>query len=163
MINGVKGSLPAKLKSSTPVILAGLELLAEKIPKAARDVRRKYLISWSLTLDREDLADISRRPEALEKALGYVRSMAKESGLEVYRIVPIEELTRHVRPTADSMASEHPSGIAIAKAGSVEEAGRMIQEWMNGLSYGKERTTPLWTKIEYEIKPLAEVAPGGSV
>jgi len=123
---------------------------ANKVTKITRTRQRKYLIAWSLTLGHGDLEKISRQPVALDKALSYVRSLAKKNELEIYRFVAMEELTRHMRSVAEAKVS----GIAITRAASVEEAGEMIKEWVAGLSYGE---TPIGNYLEYEIKPLAEI------
>jgi hypothetical protein len=157
MRNSIKWSLPAILKSSTPVILAGLELAAERNPEVARNVPKKYLVNWSLSLDPGDLGMISKRPEVLHEALDYVRGLSKENGFEIYRIVPMEELTRRVRPTAIS-ASASLTGIAIVAASSLEEVTQKIGKWVAGLSYGPPPyQTTLGDRIEYEVKPLADI------
>jgi len=124
----------------------------------AHTMPRKYLITWNLTLGHDELTKISSRPQALDKALKYVREVAKKNEIEIYRFVPMRELSHHERPMAAKTESMQSSGIAIAKASSMEDAGRMIQEWVTGLSYGG---IPIGNYLDYEIKPLAEIARGG--
>jgi hypothetical protein len=115
--------------------------------------RYKYLITWNLLLNREDLEKISQRPEALEKGLNYLKNVAKGTSLTVYRIVEMEEITRHTRLGA-LPASANPSGVAIAEANSLEEVKKMVDEWVEGLTYGG---MPIGGRLEYEIKPLMEL------
>ncbi len=115
--------------------------------------RNKYLITWNLLLNREDLEKISFRPEALKKGLSYLKNVAKGTGLKVYRIVEMEEITRHMR-LGSIPASANPSGVAIAEATSLREARRMVDEWVEGLTYGG---LPVGGRLEYEIKPLMEL------
>lgn len=124
---------------------------------AHRETRRKYLITWTLLLDRRELEEIAAHPESLDHGLSYVKSMTKESGLQLYRIVPMEELTRFSREVP---TSARPTGIAIAEADSLEEARRMVERWVDGLSYGKG-TVPIRSYLEYDIKPLMELGSGG--
>jgi hypothetical protein len=125
-----------------------------KVPQATRRVGRyKYLITWNLFLNREELEKISMKPEALEKGLNYLKNVAKGSKLVVYRIVQMEEFTRHIRP-GSLPSSANPSGIAIAEASSLEEVKKMVDEWVEGLTYGG---MPVGGRLEYEIKPLLEL------
>ena len=127
---------------------------ARKVKQPTRKVRRnKYLITWNLLLNREDLEKISLRPEALKKGLNYLKNVAKGTRLKVYRIVEMEEITRHTR-LGTLPASANPSGVAIAEANSVEEARKMVDEWVEGLTYGG---IPVGGRLEYEIKPLMEL------
>jgi hypothetical protein len=129
-------------------------LSVRKVKQPTRKVRRnKYLITWNLLLNREDLEKISFRPEALKKGLSYLKNVAKGTGLKVYRIVEMEEITRHTR-LGSIPASANPSGIAIAEATSLKEARRMVDEWVEGLTYGG---LPVGGRLEYEIKPLMEL------
>lgn len=96
---------------------------------------------------------ISRRPEALQKGLNYLKNVAKGTRLTVYRIVEMEEITRHTR-LGTLPASANPSGVAIAKANSLEEVRRMVDEWVEGLTYGG---MPVGRYLEYEIKPMMEL------
>jgi len=132
-------------------------LSVKKVPQAIRNIGRlKYLITWNLLLNREELEKISRRPEALEKGLNYLKNVAKGSRLQIYRIVPMEEITRLVRPTPGSFpASANPSGIAIAEGNSIEEIRKFMDEWVEGLTYGG---MPVGSHLEYEIKPLVELS-----
>jgi hypothetical protein len=129
-------------------------LSVRKVKQPTRKVGRyKYLITWNLLLNREDLEKISWRSEALQKGLNYLKNVAKGARLTVYRIVEMEEITRHTR-LGTLPASANPSGVAIAEANSVEEARRMIDEWVEGLTYGG---MPVGGRLEYEIKPLVEL------
>jgi hypothetical protein len=129
-------------------------LSARKVKKPTRRVgRNKYLITWNLLLNREDLEKISMKPEALKKGLNYLKNVAKGKRLKVYRIVEMEEITRRTR--LDTLpASANPSGVAIAEANSLKEARRMVDEWVEGLTYGG---IPVGGRLEYEIKPLMEL------
>jgi hypothetical protein len=118
---------------------------------------RKYLITWTLLLDRTELDEIAAHPESLEHGLNYVKSMTKGSGLQLYRIVPVEELTRFSREVP---TSARPTGIAIAEAHSLEEARAMVESWVDGLSYGKG-TVPIRSYLQYDIKPLMDLGQGG--
>ena len=115
--------------------------------------RYKYLITWNLFLNREELEKISMKPEALEKGLNYLKNVAKGTGLTVYRIVEMEEITRHTR-LGTLPASANLSGVAIVEANSLEEVRRMVDEWVEGLTYGG---MPVGGRLEYEIKPLMEL------
>jgi hypothetical protein len=104
-------------------------------------------------LNREDLEKISWRPEVLQKGLNYLKNVSKKTRLKVYRIVEIEEITRH--KSLDTLPeSANPSGIAIAEANNLEEVKRMVDEWVEGLTYGG---MPMSGRLEYEIKPLREL------
>jgi len=118
---------------------------------------RKYLITWTLILERGELEQISAHPESLEHGLNYVKSMLKGSGLQLYRIVPTEELTHF---SQEVPTSARPNGIAIVEARSLEEARKMVESWVDGLSYGKG-TVPIRSYLEYDIKPLMDLAQGG--
>ena len=125
-----------------------------KIKQPTRKVgRNKYLITWNLLLNREDLEKISWRPEALKKGLSYLKNVAKGTRLTVYRIVEMEEITRRTR-LGTIPVSANPSGVAIAEANSLKEARRMVDEWVEGLTYGG---IPVGGRLEYEIKPLMEL------
>lgn len=123
----------------------------KSVSNIRRAVQRKYLITWSLALGEDELAKISSQPAALDKALSYIRSLEEDSGLEIYRFITMDELTRHTPSTAGDKVS---TGIAIVKAGSMEDVGKMIKEWVAGLSYGE---TPIGNYLVYDIKPLAEI------
>ncbi|MEM2599362.1 MAG: hypothetical protein QXF21_04070 [Thermoproteota archaeon] len=128
------------------------EKVGEKKDGKFSRAKRKYLVTWTLTLSREDMAAISRRPEALDKAFNYLKSLVKDSGFEIYRFVAMDELTRRMRP----MTEARISGIAILDADSLEDAREIINEWVAGLTYGG---TPIVLRdyLDYEIKPLAEL------
>lgn len=126
----------------------------KKVTQLTRKVRRyKYLITWNILLNREDLERMSRRPEALRKGLNYLKNVAKGTGLKVYRTVETEEITRHARLGAIP-TSANPSGVAIAEGNSLEEVRRMVEEWVEGLTYGG---IPVGGRLEYEIKLLMEL------
>jgi len=129
-------------------------LSARKVKQPTRRVRRhKYLITWNLLLNREDLEKISFRPEALKKGLSYLKNVSKGTGLTVFRIVEVTEITRRKR-IGTLPASANPSGVAIAEANSLEEVRRMVDEWVEGLTYGG---MPVGGRLEYEIKQLMEL------
>jgi hypothetical protein len=115
--------------------------------------RHKYLITWNLLLNHEDLEKISQRPKALQKGLNYVKNVAKGKRLKVYRIVELEEIARHARLGAFPV-SANPSGVAISEANSLEEVKRMVDEWIEGLTYGG---IPVGGRLEYEIKQLMKL------
>ena len=125
-----------------------------KVQQATRRVGQyKYLITWNVFLNREDLEKISMKPEALKKGLNYLKNVAEGSKLVVYRIVQMEEYTRHIRP-GSLASSANPSGIAMAEANSLEEVKKLVDEWVEGLTYGG---IPVGGRLEYEIKPLLEL------
>ena len=129
-----------------------------KVQQATRRVGQyKYLITWNVFLNREDLEKISMKPEALKKGLNYLKNVAEGSKLVVYRIVQMEEYTSHKRPSSLS-SSANPSGIAMAEASSLEEVKKMVDEWVEGLTYGG---IPVGGHLEYEIKPLLELTGRG--
>ncbi|MGQ9690754.1 MAG: hypothetical protein ACUVQY_05745 [Thermoproteota archaeon] len=78
---------------------------------------------------------ISKEPVALDKALSYIKSIKKESRIDIYRFVTMEELTSHMKPPVEARIS----GIAIAEADSMEEVWEMLKDWVKGLSYGGVR------------------------
>ena len=121
------------------------------------ETTRKYLITWTLLLDPAELEEITAHPESLEHGLNYVKSMMKGSGLQLYRIVPMEELTHFSRTVPKSA---RPTGIGIADAHSLEEARTMVENWVDGLSYGKG-TVSIRSFLEYDIKPLMDLGQGG--
>jgi hypothetical protein len=131
--------------------------LHEREREHGREATRKYLITWTLRLESKELDEISAHPESLDHGLEYVKSMTKGSGLQLYRIVPVEELTHFSREVPKSA---RPSGIAIAEARSLEEARMMVENWVDGLSYGKG-TVPIRSYLEYDIKPLMDLGQGG--
>ena len=130
-------------------------MAVEKAKETIRGSGLKYLITWSLHLSREELAKISERPEVLEKGLHYVTHTMKGSGLEIYRIVQMDELTRFARPVPGKVAAEsHPHGIALAEASSVEEVSRMVEHWVEGFGFGG---VSVRNYLEYEIKLLMDL------
>ena len=130
----------------------------EKVGRKTNPKLKKYLITWCLELGRDELTMISGRPQVLTKALHYVEDIARENDLEIYRIVPLERLTRHEKISKDCPAPAQSSGIAIARATSLEEAGEMMKCWVEGLSYGG---IPMGNYLEYEIKPIVEIGRRG--
>jgi hypothetical protein len=121
---------------------------------------KKYLITWSLDLAREDFEKISRQPEVLQKGLRYIRNTTRKNALTVYRIGSMDELTRFERlGRVSGFESKHPNGIAIAEAASIEEARKMIDVLVEGLGFGFG-TVPVKNYLEYEIKPLIEITAG---
>jgi hypothetical protein len=135
--------------------------MVEKIKEPLhRPVLKKYLITWSLLLGRDELEKISRHPEVLQKGLEYVKNTAKQSKLEIYRIAQIEEVTHFERPTHTISATAHPHGVAIARANSIEEARKMINFWVEGFGFGG---VPVQNYLEYDIKLLVEIATTGGM
>ena len=121
---------------------------------------RKYLITWSLVLAREDLEKISRNPEVLQKGLKYIKSTTRKNALTIYRVVSMDEITHFKRPMPGTYPeTANPNGIAIAEATSIEEARIMVNNWVEGLGYGSG-TVPVKNYLEYEIKPLIEITGG---
>jgi hypothetical protein len=131
-------------------------LQRSKVPIRSEGMNR-YLVTWTLVLDRAELDQIAAHPESLEHGLNYVKSMA--SGLQLYRIVETEELTRFSQKVP---TSARPTGIAIAEARSLEDARAMVEGWIDGLSYGKG-TVSIRSYLEYEIKLLMELGRGGKL
>ena len=121
---------------------------------------KKYLITWSLDLSGEDIEKISRQPEVLQKGLKYIKSTTRKNALTIYRIGSMDEITHFKRPIHGIYAkSANPNGIAIAEATSIEEARKMVNNWVEGLGYGFG-TVPVKNYLEYEIKPLIEITGG---
>jgi len=134
-------------------------LVVTRPQRAVKFIRRKkYLVTWSLALGHEELEKISRRPEALEKGLNYVTHMTKDNKLELYRIVPMAELTHFGREIHGESRLAHPSGIAIAEANSIEEVRKMLDQWVKGFSYGG---VSVQNYLEFDIKPLVEIGRRG--
>lgn len=104
---------------------------------------------------------MSGRPEVLQKVLDHVNRMIKGSKIEIYRIVPMEEVTRSVRPPSEGIIEPvRSAGIAIAEAGSVEEVRSMLERLVEGISFGG-LPVPMQNYLEFEINPLMEIAHGG--
>lgn len=101
---------------------------------------------------------ISERPEALQRGLDYVKRVAKEHELEIYRIVPVEEVTRRLRP-GELPKSASPNGIAIVKASSLEQVAKLMERWAEGFTYGGSSVS-VKSYLEYEINPLMELGSG---
>jgi hypothetical protein len=124
-----------------------------------RPCLKKYLITWSLILGREELEKISRRPDVLQKGLKYVKKTSKQNALEIYRIGQMEEVTHFERQVPGTVpASAHPHGIAIAEANSLEEVRTMVNYWVEGFGFGG---VPVSNYLEYDIEPLINIAAGG--
>lgn len=88
-----------------------------------------------------------------------METIKKGNKLELYRIIPIEEITNFEgMPDSSATLSHQPNGVAIVEADSIEEARKLIAGWMEGLSYGG---MPIQRYIKYEIKPLMEIGHGG--
>ncbi len=120
---------------------------------------KKYLITWSLILGREELEKISRRPDVLQKGLKYVKKTSRQSALEIYRIGQMEEVTHFERISPQATpAAAHPRGIAIAQATSIEEVRTMVNYWVEGFGFGG---VPVSNYLEYDIKPLIDITAGG--
>jgi hypothetical protein len=130
----------------------------EKVGRKTNPKLKQYLITWSLELGCEEMTMISGRPQVLTKALHYVQDIAKENDLVIYRFVPLERLTRHERITREPLRPALSSGIAIASATSLEEAGEMMKCWVEGLSYSG---IPMGNYLDYEIKPMVEIGRRG--
>jgi hypothetical protein len=124
-----------------------------------RPCLKKYLITWSLILGREELEKISMRPDVLQKGLNYVKNASKQSSLEIYRIGEVEEVAHFERPNLASKAeSMRPHGIALAEATSLEEVRKMVDFWVEGFGFGG---VPVSNYLEYTIKPLIDISSGG--
>ncbi len=117
---------------------------------------RKYLIIWSLDLGRLEREKISMKPESLKKGLEYVNTIKGGSGLKIYRIIPIDEITNYdIRQLyEETPAYKNPNGIAIVNGDSIEEIRKMVDNWVDGLRYGG---ISIERYLKYEIKPLMEV------
>lgn len=126
-------------------------MLREK--ESGRDANNKYLITWTLLLGPAEIAQLNGHPESLEHGLNYVKSVMKTAGLQLYRIVSTEEMTRFSRQVP---MSARPTGIAIAEANSIEEARAMVERWVDGLGYGSG-SVPIRNYLEYDIKPLMDL------
>ena len=149
------------LVSSSFYNIFAYKAVALSAESTSRTVRRagpkKYLITWTLLLERGELEKISAHPEALEHGLNFVKSMIKGSGLQLYRIVPTEEVTRFTRLDPGKLPmSARPSGIAIVEAGSLEEVRAMVDSWVDGLAYGGGSVS-VRNYLEYEIKLLMDL------
>jgi hypothetical protein len=123
--------------------------------------RAKYLVTWSLTLGRAEIERISARPKVLDKGLHYVKTLAKEGGIEVYRIVSMEETTHFGRPVHGSFPAAKLHGIAIVEASSVEEARKMVDGWVDGFGFGFGEV-PVRNYLDYEVQPLVELTKSGT-
>ena len=134
--------------------------MVEKTKEILQRQLRKYLITWSLVLAREDLEKISRTPEVLQKGLKYIKTTTRKNALTIYRVGSMDEITHFKRPMRGTYPeTANPNGIAIAEATSIEEARKMVNNWVEGLGYGFG-TVPVKNYLEYEIKPLIEITGG---
>ena len=137
--------------------------MVEKPKEILQRQLRKYLITWSLALAREDLEKISRNPDVLQKGLKYIKTTTRKNALTIYRIGSMDEITHFKRPMRGTYPeTANPNGIAIAEATSIEEARKMVNNWVEGLGYGFG-TVPVKNYLEYEIKPLIELTSGGKL
>jgi hypothetical protein len=140
-------------------------LASEKSKEEARRPgvhKGKYLVTWSLTLGRAEIERISARPKVLDKGLNYVKSIAKEGGIEVYRIVSLEETTHFARPVHGSFPAARLHGIALVEASSIEEARKMVDGWVDGFAFGFGEV-PVRSYLDYDVQPLMELAKSGTV
>ena len=135
--------------------------MAEKIKEISpRQNLKKYLITWSLILGHDELQKISANPDVLQKGLKYIKTTTKKNALTIYRVGSMNEITHFKRPMHGKYPeSANPKGIAIAEATSIEEARKMINNWVEGLGYGFG-TVPVKNYLEYEISPLIELTGG---
>jgi hypothetical protein len=129
------------------------------VQKAQRPVQkrgsRKYLIRWKVQLSQEELQKISRRPEVLERALTHVKRGMKKVEAEIYRIVPMDE----VMSSAPDLRSASPRGIAIVEASSGETVKSMVDDLLEGLTFGGFPVARNY--IEFDISPLVEIGQDG--
>ena len=114
------------------------------------------MIIWSLNLGKEEHQKISMKPESLKKGLDYVNTIKEGSGLEVYRIIPIDEITTYDNrpPSGETSPYSNPNGIALVDGHSIEEVRKMVDNWVDGLRYGG---ISIRRYLNYEIKPLMEL------
>lgn len=121
----------------------------------------KYLITWSIQINGEDLEQISRRPEVLQKGLDYVKCSSKQNKLEIFRVAEISEVTSFTGRIPDSTRSlARPHGIAILQAPSIEHARKMVNSLVEGFAYGFGEVS-VKNYLEYDIKPLIEISSAG--
>jgi hypothetical protein len=116
---------------------------------------RKYLIRWKVQLSQEELQKISRRPEVLERALTHVKRGMKKVEAEIYRIVPMDE----VMSSAPDLRSASPKGIAIVEASSGETVKSMVDDLLEGLTFGGFPVARNY--IEFDISPLVAIGQDG--
>lgn len=131
--------------------------MVKKVQRPARGHgTKKYLIRWKIKLGQDELLKIAQRPEVLERALSHVNKGMKEREGEIYRIVPLAELTNSARMWE---ASASPEGIAIMESSSLEHARKVVEEILEGLTFGGFPIARGF--LEFQINPLAEVGEGG--
>ncbi len=137
------------------------KLVSKTVPPAGRGsaTPRKYLVRWTVVLGREELERMSGRPGALQKVLDHVNRAIKGTKVEIYRIVPIEEVTQSLRPASETKPAR-PAGIAIAEANSVEEVRRKLEQLVEGVKFGGLPVS-VENYLEFEINPLVEIGHGG--
>ncbi len=134
--------------------------MVERSKEILQRKQQKYLITWRLVLGNDDLEKISRNPEVLQKGLKYIKSTTRKNALTIYRVGSLNEITHFKRPIRSKYPeSVNPNGIAIVEAASIEEARKMVNNWVEGLGYGFG-TVPVKNYLEYEISPLIELTGG---
>lgn len=109
-------------------------------------------------LSQEELQKISRRPEVLEKALIHVKRGMKKAEAEIYRIVPMDEVMSSA-PSPPDLRSASPKGIAIVEASSGETVKSMVDELLEGLTFGGFPVARNY--IEFDISPLVQIGQNG--
>ncbi len=120
---------------------------------------KKYLITWSLLLGRDELEKISRHPDVLQKGLKYLKKTSRQNTLEIYRIAQMEEVTHFERLVPEAIpTSVRPHGIAIAQATSLEEVRTMVNYWVEGFGFGG---VPVSNYLKFDIQPLIDITSGG--
>ena len=102
---------------------------------------------------------MSRRPQALQKVLDHVNRAIKGTKIEIYRIVPIEEVTQSLRPALETKPAR-PAGIAIVEANSLEEVRRKLERFVEGVKFGGLPVS-MGNYLDFEINPLVEIGHGG--
>lgn len=131
-----------------------------KRPPLKRAMNR-YLVNWSIQLNGDDLEQISKRPEVLKKGLDYVLCSSKKNKLEIFRIAEISEVTSFTGLIPDSPRnSVRPHGIAILEAPSIEHAKKVVNNLVEGFSYGFGAVS-VKNYLEYDIKPLMDITSVG--
>ena len=116
------------------------------------------MIRWKVQLSEDELQKISRSPEVLERALAHVKGGMKKVQAEIYRIVPMEDVMSSARSPPD-LRSATPKGIAIVEASSGETVKSMVDELLEGLTFGGFPVAR--TYIEFDINPLVEIGQDG--
>ncbi|MDA4117337.1 MAG: hypothetical protein OK455_03230 [Thaumarchaeota archaeon] len=135
---------------------------SKMVPRAGRGGSsgpRKYLIRWTVILGRDELEKMSGRPDALQKVLDHLNRAIKGSNVEIYRIVPIEEISESVRPGTEIIKPARPAGIAIAEGDSIEDIRSRLERTVEGISFGGLPVS-VQNYLEFEINPLMEIGHG---